>query len=102
MKIAGDGSIRFYDGMTYKSKSIGKGYKADRGQMNRDQVFIGADTLQSDKKIAGEAAHKVIQEVRSATPHEKIERLKQQVADGTYQPETDKIAARMLLGKELV
>ena len=28
MKIAGDGSIRFYDGMTYKSKSIGKGYKA--------------------------------------------------------------------------
>ena len=51
MKIAGDGSIRFYDGMTYKSKSIGKGYKAARGQMNRDQVFIGADTLQSDKKI---------------------------------------------------
>lgn len=101
MKIAGDGSIRFYDGMTYKSKSIGRGTKTVRGQANCDQVFIGADTLQSDKKIAGEAAHKVIQEVRSATSQEKIERLKQQVADGTYQPEAEKIAARMLLGKEL-
>lgn len=102
MKIAGEGGVRFYDGMTYRSKSIGRGNRTARGQMNRDQVFIGADTLQSDKKIAGEAAHKVIQEVRSATPQEKIERLKQQVAEGTYQPEADRIAAHMLLGKELV
>lgn len=101
MKIAGDGRVRFYDGMTYKSKSIGKGGKTSKGQRNCDQVFIGADRLQSDKMIAGEAAHKVIQEVRSATPEEKIETLKQQVADGTYQPEAEKIVARMLLGKEL-
>lgn len=102
MKIGGEGSIRFYDGMTYKSKSISKGTGTVKGSRNRDQIFIGADALQSDKMIAGEAAHKVIQEVRSATPQEKIEQLKQQVADGTYQPDADKIATRMLLGKELV
>lgn len=102
MKIAGEGSIRFYESMTYKSKSVGKGTGAVRGQRNCDQIFIGADALQSDKMIAGEAAHKVIQEVRSATPQEKIEQLKQQVADGTYQPDADKIVTRMLLGKELI
>lgn len=102
MKIGREGNIRFYDGMTYKSRSVGKGTGAVKGQRNRDQIFFGADALQSDKMIAGEAAHKVIQEVRSVTPQEKIESLKQQVADGTYQPEADRIATRMLLGKELV
>lgn len=102
MKIAGEGSIRFYDGITYKSKSVGKRTGAVKGERNRDQVFIGADALQSDKMIAGEAAHKVIQEVRSVTPQEKIEQLKQQVADGTYQPDADKIVTRMLLGKGLL
>lgn len=102
MKIGRESGIRFYDGMTYRSKSAGKGADVVKGQRNRDQVFIGADALQSDKMIAGEAAHKVIQEVRSATPQEKIENLKQQVANGTYQPDADKIATRMLLGKELV
>ena len=52
--------------------------------------------------IAGEAAHKVIQEVRSATTQDKIENLKQQVADGTYRPDAERIAARILLEKGTV
>jgi len=52
--------------------------------------------------IAGEAAHKVIQEVRSSTTQDKIENLKQQVADGTYRPDAEKITARILLEKGIV
>ena len=76
--------------------------EAGKTGQNRDQVFIGSDASQSDKMIAGEAVHKVIQEVRSATTQDKIENLKQQVSDGTYRPDAERIAARILLEKGTV
>lgn len=102
MKIAVNKRINPYDGLAYKSKLASRGVESGKICQNRDQVFIGTDALQSDKVIAGEAAHKVIQEVRSATSQDKIESLKQQVADGTYHPDAEKIAARILLEKGIV
>lgn len=102
MKIAINKSIHPYDSLSYKSKLAAKEIEAGKTRQNRDQVFIGSDALQSDKMIAGEAAHKVIQEVRSTTPQDKIENLKQQVADGTYCPDAEKIAACMLLERGTV
>ncbi len=102
MKISIDKRIKPYDSLSYKSKFIARGNEAGKINQNRDQVFIGSDALQSDKMIAGEAVHKVIQEVRSMTPRDKIENLKQQVAEGTYRPDAEKIAARILLEKGIV
>lgn len=102
MKIAINKRINPYDSLSYKSKFTAKGIEAGKTRQNCDQVFIGSDASQSDKMIAGEAAHKVIQEVRSVTPQDKIENLKQQVADGTYFPDAEKIAACILLERGTV
>lgn len=102
MKIDINKRIHRYDSLSYKSKLAAKGMEAGKTCKNRDQVFIGSDASQSDKMIAGEAAHKVIQEVRSSTAQDKIEHLKQQVADGTYHPDAEKITARILLEKGIV
>lgn len=102
MKVAVNKRIHPYDSLSYKSKLAAKGIEAGKTRQNRDQVFIGSAASQSDKIIAGEAAHKVIQEVRSTTPKDKIENLKQQVADGTYRPDAEKIAACMLLERGTV
>lgn len=102
MKITINKRIHQYDSLSYKSKLAAQGMKTGKACQNRDRVFIGSDASQSDKMIAGEAAHKVIQEVRSATSQDKIESLKQQVADGTYRPDAEKITARILLEKGIV
>lgn len=102
MKIDINKSIHRYDSLSYKSKPAAKDVEAGKTRQNRDRVFIGSDALQSDKMIAGEAVHRAIQEVRSATSQDKIENLKQQVAAGTYRPDAEKIAARMLLEKGIV
>ena len=102
MKIDINKRIHHSDSLSYKSKLAARGMEAGRTCQNRDQVFIGSDASQSDKMIAGEAVHKVIQEVRSATTQDKIESLKQQVEDGTYRPDSERIAARILLEKGIV
>ena len=102
MKIDINKRIHPYDGLSYKSKLAVKGMEEGKASRNCDQVFIGSDASQRDKLLAGEAAHKVIQEVRRATPQDKIESLKRQVADGTYHPDAEKIAARILLEKGIV
>ncbi len=103
MKIAiNNKRVHHYDSLSYKSKLAAREMGAEKAGQNRDRVFIGSDASQSDKLIAGEAAHKVIQEVRRQTPQDKIESLKQQVADGTYHPDAEKIAARILLEKGIV
>lgn len=102
MKIDINKRIHPYDGLSYKAKLAAKCMEAGKTSRNCDQIFIGSDASQSDKMLAGEAAHKVIQEVRSATPQDKIESLKRQVEDGTYRPDAEKIAARILLEKGIV
>lgn len=99
MKIFNENRIHHFDNMAYKSKSVSKSTEGT-AKLNRDSIFIGSSKLsQADKLIAGEAAHRVTQEVRTPTFPGKIEQLKQQVADGTYRPDAEKIAARILLEK---
>lgn len=101
MKISIE-NIRHYDNMSYKSKVSNKEADAAAVKPKQDQVFIGSSSPQiEDKKIAEELAHNVIQDVRQATPQDKIESLKRQVAEGTYRPDVDMIASRILLGKGL-
>ena len=102
MKIDINKRIQHFDSLAYKSKLAAKDMGTGKTSLNRDRVFIGSDASQSDKMIAGEAAHKVIQEVRSSTTQDKIENLKQQGADGTYRPDAEKITARILLEKGIV
>lgn len=100
MKISSDNSIRHYDNITYKSRIRNMGSGLAAGKVNRDQVVFESGILQAaDKKTAAEAAHRVILEVRTATPQEKIDSLKQQVKEGTYRPDAEEIVSRMLLEK---
>lgn len=100
MKISTENRIRHFENMTYKAKIKNMGAGLTSTSVNRDQVVFESGIAQaSEKQIAAEAAHRVILEVRTPTPHDKIESLKQQVKDGTYRPNPEEIASRMLLEK---
>ncbi len=98
MKISAENRIRRFDSMTYPSRTQGTQSATAAGRVNRDQIILDAGGITAaDKNTAAEAAHKVMLEVRTATPQEKIESLKQQVRDGSYQPDAERIVSCMLL-----
>ncbi len=100
MKIAVDSAIRRYDNMAFKPKTRDTASSDAAAGKNIDRVIVGSDWFSAaEKRIAGEATQSVVTDVRAVTAPEKLESLKQQVQDGTYRPDADQIAARMLLWK---
>ena len=72
--------------------------KAEETSFSQDRITIGAGSENmKEKAIIGNCAGKLISEVRMSKPEEKLEMLKQQVADGTYRPDAEKIAAKSML-----
>lgn len=99
MKIAVDNNIRRYD-LAYRSKIKKTDFDSLYTGKNTDRVIIGSGSSSiSDKRIAGEAVHSVVKDVRTETSGEKIESLKQQIREGTYRPDAEKIVSRLLLEK---
>ncbi|MCI8453621.1 MAG: flagellar biosynthesis anti-sigma factor FlgM [Lachnospiraceae bacterium] len=100
MKITIENKVRCYENMPYKSKNRGTGIDAVDAGKNRDSIFIASSISEfKEKQIVGEAVGRVMTDIRSSTPQEKIEALKQQIAEGTYQPDPEQIAACMLAGR---
>jgi negative regulator of flagellin synthesis FlgM len=59
-----------------------------------DSVTISSQT--EEGRFRQELVSRLSQQVRTATSTGDIQRLKQQVADGTYEPDPMRIAARIL------
>ncbi|MCI8512582.1 MAG: flagellar biosynthesis anti-sigma factor FlgM [Lachnospiraceae bacterium] len=103
MKITMEKQVRCYENMPYKSKNRGIGIDAVDAGKNRDSIFIASSISEfKEKQIVGEAVGRVMTDIRSSTPRDKIEALKRQIAEGTYQPDPEQIAACMLAGRRPV
>ena len=64
-----------------------------------DQAEFSSHLDQTEKRIK-ETVAQLSQEIRCRVTTQDIENLRQQVAEGTYQPNPREIAARMLLLRE--
>ncbi len=103
MSISIEGNVRCFENMQYRSKVKGKKAGVAAADINRDHVFIGSGALQvKEKSFAEEAVGNVLLDIRRTTSQDKIETLKQQVADGTYHPDAEQIAACMLLERGIM
>ena len=64
-----------------------------------DQFQFSTCLDETEKRVKQVVGH-LSQEIRSRVSAQDLERLHQQVSDGTYQPNPREIAARMMLLKE--
>ena len=70
----------------------------EAGRSNYDAIIIQSDSRQiAEKTFSSSLAQAVSGEVQNTqTPEQKIQDIKEQVHNGTYQVQFDKIASRML------
>lgn len=64
-----------------------------------DTVTVGTKTPPPESTFFELLTSRISMEVRRTAPPEKLELLTQQVADGSYQPDADRIADAILLLK---
>lgn len=64
-----------------------------------DQVEFSSYLDEREKRLK-KTVGRLSQEIRARVTTQDVERLRQQVADGSYQPNAGEIAARMLLLRE--
>ncbi len=98
MKISTGNNIHQYDSKIYRANKADAGVDEAVFRKKRDQILIDSgDRPIEEKRLVGELAYRVIKDVRTPTSQEKLESLRQQVHEGTYQIDVDKIVSRMLL-----
>ena len=97
MKIYTGKSIPQFESGSYRTKTETI-KKASEPSFSQDRITIGAGSENmQEKAIISCCTGKLINEVRTSKSEEKLEAIKQQVADGTYHPDAEKIAARILM-----
>lgn len=97
MKIYTGTPIAQFESNNYRAKAdLIK--KTDETGFLKDRITIGTSPEEiKEKAIIGQCAGKVLSEVRTNKSEERLEMLKQQVADGTYRPDAERIANKILL-----
>lgn len=66
-----------------------------------DTITVGAKTPSTESTFFDLLASRLSMEVRHTAPPEKLDRLSRQVAEGSYQPDEDRIADSIMLLKTL-
>lgn len=86
-------------------KNTGKVIKSNFAQMaqtkiskNFDKITISSNTSISEDKFAHELASRISKEVKTATPSYKMEDIKSQIEEGTYQIGLDEVVKKIMLG----
>ena len=73
---------------------------SESGKTNYDAITIRSVSQEEmDSKFASTMKNLVIKEVKQPASEEKLDTLKQRIADGTYQVDANRIAERILLYK---
>lgn len=97
MKIYTGKTISQFETNNYRVKTDSL-KKSEDVSFQQDRITIGASRIElKEKAIVSHCTDKLVKEVRMSKSEEQLERLKQQVADGTYRPDAEKIAAKILL-----
>ena len=97
MKIYTGKAIAQYESNNYRVKTDSKKHTEDIS-VQQDRISIGSSPEKlKEKTIIGKAAATVTAEIRTAKSEDRLEMLKQKVADGTYRPDAERIASKILL-----
>ena len=99
MKISLNNITTYHTEFPPVAKATAKNTNTEKaGRSNYDAIIIQSDSRQiAEKTFSSSLAQAVSGEVQNTqTPEQKIQDIKEQVHNGTYQVQFDKIASRML------
>lgn len=98
MFIPGGAKINGSTGITrgYPTKSA-SAPQAPKGEFSRRFDSVSISNAGTENAYAMELKGKLTQEVRTATSSDMIAALREQVQNGTYEPDPQEIAKKMLL-----
>lgn len=97
MKIYTTQSMPQFESSSYRTKTETIKKTSEPG-FSQDRITIGAGSENmQEKAIISRCTGKLINEVRMSRSEEKLEAIKQQVVDGTYRPDAEKIAAKIMM-----
>lgn len=97
IKITGNQSVyaRVMNSARNAEKPVSVPANTDK-KVRRDEIIISGGSMK--KKEAAEAARRVYESMGGEAKAERLEQLKQQVQDGTYQIPAEVIAGKILSG----
>lgn len=103
MKISTNNNINKYTNLHLHTKEHSSDPAVSNMTHNFDALTIQSNPRQIEERtFAGAVAKKISSEISRPVSDEKLQTLKSQIADGTYQTDSRAIAFRMLLiGEEL-
>lgn len=98
MKISLNNISQYHTELPPVAKATAKATGTEKANRNYDAIIIQSDSRQiAEKTFSSSLAQAVSGEVQNTqTPEQKIQDIKEQVHNGTYQVQFDKIASRML------
>ena len=98
MKISLNNISNYHTELPPVAKAAAKTTNTEKANRNYDAIIIQSDSRQiAEKTFSSSLAQAVSGEVQNTqTPEQKIQDIKEQVHNGTYQVQFDKIASRML------
>lgn len=99
MKISLNNISTYHTELPPVAKTNAKGISTEKaGRSNYDAIIIQSDSRQiAEKTFSSSLAQAIAGEVQNTqTSEEKIQDIKEQIANGTYRVQFDQIASRML------
>ena len=98
MKISLNNISNYHTELPPVAKAAAKTTNTEKANRNYDAIIIQSDSRQiAEKTFSSSLAQAVSGEVQNTqNPEQKIQYIKEQVNNGTYQVQFDKIASRML------
>lgn len=102
MKVTFNGSSNPYERLSSNiQKTSSDTPSTQESSRNFDELTIKSDPEKiAEKKFSDSVSSVLSSEIRKPTDESKIEALKNQVADGSYQVDPDQIAGKILLTGE--
>lgn len=103
MKISLNNISNYRPELPPVSKATAKAMNTEKDNRNYDAIIIQSDSRQiAEKTFSSSLARAVSGEVRSTqASEEKVQNIKNQIANGTYRIQFEQIASRMLFHREV-
>lgn len=93
MKITNNNLYNLYNNNISQKHS----FDISKNSSKFDTIEINSDMSISDKKFIGEVSSKISKDVRIGNSNQKIDDIKKQIEEGTYEIDINNIVKKMML-----